>query len=154
MDGGHKSAAVGLCGYRSLRAHHNPKTMRDCHSYMDPSTSALNTSVERMGRLLNSKLNVFTIETTINNRMFDRPLEFLAKNEDDLTAAERAALRALMFTLDKTPAGRAPGHLPARARPPSASRASSPARRRRCTRTRSSAATSNTSSRCRARPTS
>lgn len=103
MDGGHKSVAVGLCGYRSLRAHHNPKTMRDCWSYMDPAKSALNASVERMGRLVNKKLNVFTIETTINNRMFDRPLEFLAKNEDDLSPAEKSALRALRFTLSKVP---------------------------------------------------
>ncbi len=103
MDGGHKSVAVGLCGYRSLRAHHNPKVMRNCHSYMDPSSSELATSVERMGRLTNKKLNVFTIETTINNRMFDRPLEFLAKNEDDLSSTERNALRALRFTLSKVP---------------------------------------------------
>jgi len=103
MDGGHKSVAVGLCGYKSLRAHHNPKTMRNCHSYMDPSSSALATSVTRMGRLANKKLNVFTIETTINNRMFDRPLEFLAKNEDDLTVTERAALKALTFTLSRVP---------------------------------------------------
>ncbi len=103
MDGGHKSVAVGLCGYRSLRAHHNPRVMRDCHSYMDPSTSALNTSVVRMGRLAAKKLNVFTIETTVNNRMFDTPLEFLAKNEDDLTRTEKNALRALRFTLDKVP---------------------------------------------------
>lgn len=103
MDGGHKSVAVGLCGYRSLRAHHNPKVMRNCHSYMDPSSSELNTSVVRMGRLANKKLNVFTIETTVNNRMFDTPLEFLAKNEDDLTRTERNALRALQFTLDKVP---------------------------------------------------
>jgi lactate racemase len=105
MDGGHKSVAVGLCGYKSLEAHHNPKVMRNCHSYMDPSASELNTSVVRMGRLLNAKKRVFTIETTINNRMFDRPLEFLAKNEDDLSQAERAALRALKITLDKTPQG-------------------------------------------------
>src|SRR4029079_6654137 len=84
-------------------AHHNPKTMRACHSYMDPASSALATSVERMGRLVNQKLNVFTIESTVNNRMYDRPLDFLARNEDDLTAAERAALRALMFTLRKAP---------------------------------------------------
>ncbi|HVK66971.1 MAG TPA: lactate racemase domain-containing protein [Polyangium sp.] len=103
MDGGHKSVAVGLCGYRSLRAHHNPRVMRQCHSYMDPKTSALNTSVVRMGRLANKKLNVFTIETTINNRMFDTPLEFLAKNEDDLSRTERNALQALRFTLDKLP---------------------------------------------------
>ena len=103
MDGGHKSVAVGLCGYRSLRAHHNPKVMRNCHSYMDPSASELNTSVVRMGRLANKKLNVFTIETTINNRMFDTPLEFLGKNEDDLTRTEKNALRALRFTLDQLP---------------------------------------------------
>ena len=103
MDGGHKSVAVGLCGYRSLRAHHNPKVMRDCYSYMNPETSALNDSVTRMGRLVNQKLKVFTIESAINNRMFDRPLEFLTKNEDDLSATERTALRALRFTLDKVP---------------------------------------------------
>jgi hypothetical protein len=103
MDGGHKSVAVGLCGYRSLRAHHNPKVMRDCHSYMDPSSSGLASSVERMGKLTNQKLHVFTIETTINNRMFDRPLEFLAKNEDDLSSTERMALRALKATLDRVP---------------------------------------------------
>ena len=103
MDGGHKSVAVGLCGYRSLKAHHRPQTMRDCHSYMDPKKSALATSVDRMGRLTNKALNVFTIETTVNNRMFDRPLEFLHKNEDDLTSGERTAMKALSFTLSKLP---------------------------------------------------
>lgn len=103
MDGGHKSVAVGLCGYRSLRAHHNPKVMRNCHSYMDPSRSELATSVTRMGRLANSKLNVFNIETTINNRMFDPALDFLSKNEDDLSGSEKMALRAMRFSLDKLP---------------------------------------------------
>jgi nickel-dependent lactate racemase len=103
MDGGHKSVTVGLCGYKSLTAHHNPKTMRACHSYMDPSKSALADSVERMGKITNKALNVFTIETTINNRMFDKPLEFLSKNEDDLTQTEKTALKALHFTLSKVP---------------------------------------------------
>jgi nickel-dependent lactate racemase len=103
MDGGHKSVTVGLCGYKSLTAHHNPQTMRNCHSYMDPKSSALATSVERMGKITNKHLNVFTIESTVNNRMFDRPLEFLHKNEDDLTGTEKAALKALTFTLSKVP---------------------------------------------------
>mgnify|MGYP000579339185 CR=1 FL=1 len=105
MDGGHKSVTIGLCGYRSLLANHHPKVMRNCHSYMDPAASELNTSVVRMGKLLQQKKKIFTIETTINNRMFDRPLEFLAKNEDDLSAAERMSLRALKLALDKTPQG-------------------------------------------------
>lgn len=103
MDGGHKSVTVGLCGYKSLRAHHEPKTMRQCHSYMDPKSSALNTSVVRMGRALQKHVKVFTIETTVNNNMFDKSLAFLHKNEDDLTGGERAALKALTFTLSKLP---------------------------------------------------
>jgi nickel-dependent lactate racemase len=103
MDGGHKSVAVGLCGYKSLMHHHEPRTMRDCHSYMDPKASALARSVDRMGALCERKLNIFHIETTVNNRMFDRPLEFLHKNEDDLTSSEKSALKALRFTLDKIP---------------------------------------------------
>ena len=31
--------------------------------------------------------------------MFDRPLEFLHKNEDDWSGAERAAFKGLSFTL-------------------------------------------------------
>ena len=103
MDGGHKSVTVGLCGYESLKPHHNPYVMSDPHTYMDPKVSALAKVVERMGKVTNAKLNVFTIETTINNRMFDAPLAFLAKNEDDYTPAEKTALKALMFTLDHTP---------------------------------------------------
>jgi nickel-dependent lactate racemase len=103
MDGGHKSVAVGLCGYNSLRAHHNPHVMRECRSYMDPSKSALATSVERMGRLVEKTLNVFHIETTLNNRMFDRPLEMLHRNEDDWSGADRAAYKGLAFTLSRLP---------------------------------------------------
>jgi nickel-dependent lactate racemase len=103
MDGGHKSVGVGLCGYRSLLAHHNPQVMRDCWSYMDPRKSALATSVDRMGRLVEKALNVFHIETTLNNRMFDRALDFLHINEDDWTPAQRAASRGLRFTLSKLP---------------------------------------------------
>ncbi len=105
MDGGHKSVTVGLCGYKSLRFHHEPHTMRRCHSYMDPKSSELSTRVNRMGRVTNKALNVFTIETTINNRMFDRPLEFLHKNEDDLSGNERSALKGLKFALDALPQG-------------------------------------------------
>jgi nickel-dependent lactate racemase len=103
MSGGHKSVAVGLCGYKSLRAHHNPHVMRDCWSYMDPSASALATSVERMGRLAEKALDVFHIEATVNNRMFERPLDLFHKNEDDWSAAERAAYKGLEFTLSKLP---------------------------------------------------
>ncbi len=103
MSGGHKSVAVGLCGYRSLKSHHNPRVMRECWSYMDPGASALATSIERMGRLLEKNIDVFHIEATINNRMYDRPLGFLHKNEDDWSPVDRAAYRGVALTLSKLP---------------------------------------------------
>ena len=41
---------------------------------MDPAKSTLHTQVERMGALVDKHLNVFHIETALNNRMFDGPL--------------------------------------------------------------------------------
>jgi hypothetical protein len=106
MDGGHKSVAVGLCGYRALRAHHNPKVMQahqEEHSYMDPRGSSLYKSVTRQGRLINQNFKVFNIETAINNRMFDGQLSFLQKREEDLDDFEWTKLRGLKRTLDTLP---------------------------------------------------
>ena len=102
MNGGHKSVVTGLSGYKSLKAHHNPRTTRE-GNYMDPANSGLSNKFARMGKIVDDNVPVFHIETTVNNRMFDRPLEFLGKNEDSLSGAERAALKALVFSLDKMP---------------------------------------------------
>src|SRR5215212_1957629 len=89
MDGGHKSVAVGLCDYESLRAHHEPQTIRDSNSYMDPASSMLTHKVVRLGKLVDENCKVFHIETAINNRMYKGDMDFLLKNEDDFTAFDR-----------------------------------------------------------------
>ncbi|MCK6544565.1 lactate racemase domain-containing protein [Myxococcota bacterium] len=103
MDGGHKSMGIGTTDYQGLKAHHNPKTMRECDSYMDPTKSALADSGNRIGRVLDKHLKVFHIETALNNRMYDKPMEFLAKNEDDFTELDRLAFQSLRWTLGKLP---------------------------------------------------
>ncbi|MGH7863670.1 MAG: lactate racemase domain-containing protein, partial [Candidatus Binataceae bacterium] len=99
MDGGHKSVAVGLAPYQSLRHHHNAATLRDSHSYMDPTRSALHRSADRMGRLINRTLNVFSIETAVNNRMYGGMLDFLHKNEDQFSDWDRARVKTFKWTL-------------------------------------------------------
>ena len=76
MDGGHKSVGVGLCDYESLRAHHNPKTIRDSESatWSPTQSRAAHAATERIGRVVDKHLNVFHIETALNNRMFDGPI--------------------------------------------------------------------------------
>ncbi len=103
MDGGHKSVAVGLCDYESLRAHHEPQTIRDSDSYMDPARSELNHKVMRLGKLVDEHMNVFHIETAINNRMYTGALDFLFKNEDDFTAFDRLKFEGIRRTMSKLP---------------------------------------------------
>ncbi len=93
MDGGHKSVAVGLAPYQSLRYHHNPATLRDSHSYMDPTRSALHRVADRMGRVVNRNVNVFTSRPAINNRMYGGMLDFLHKNEDRFSDWDRTRLK-------------------------------------------------------------
>src|ERR1043165_3785842 len=103
MDGGHKSVAVGLCDYESLRAHHEPQTIRDSNSYMDPEHSALNHKVVRLGQLLDKHVNVFHIETALNNRIYGSQLDFLIKNEDDFSALDRMKYETMRLTMSKLP---------------------------------------------------
>jgi hypothetical protein len=82
MDGGHKSTATGLASYRSLRHHHNVKTMRHSTSFMDQHRSELHSSNWRMGDVIRkSGLKIFQIETTLNNDTFPKPFDFLQKRE-------------------------------------------------------------------------
>jgi hypothetical protein len=103
MNGGMKSVAVGLCSYESLRPHHNPHSIRKSDSYMDPHGSQLARDIERMGKLAHQHLDIFTIEATVNNQMFDRSLDFLMKNEDELSGREKAMLKALVLSTERLP---------------------------------------------------
>lgn len=103
MNGGFKSIGTGLSGYQAIRHHHNPKTILHSNSYMDPSASALYAANTRQGKLLKEHVPVFHIETTLNNKMYDDQLSFLAKPEEDWTAVEETAFNAFKWTLSKLP---------------------------------------------------
>ena len=105
MDGGHKSMAVGLCGYESLKAHHTPQGDRRVELvHGSAEVVRWRTRSSASGRpVRRSTLKVFHIETVLNNRMFDGPLSFLMKNEDDFTETDRLKFQAMKWTLDKLP---------------------------------------------------
>lgn len=103
MDGGHKSVGVGLCDYVSLQAHHNPQTILASDSYFDHTRSPLTDSCNRMGRIVNDKLNVFHIETVVNNRMFDPKMQFFIKPEDEWNALDKVSFRIAQIGLQTMP---------------------------------------------------
>ena len=108
MNGGFKSVGTGLAGYRTLKHHHNPHSLRKTKSYMDPNftdseSSDLANRMESIGRFINQKLDVFHIESTINNAMFAKPLDILGKNEDELTDWEERTLQGVLKSLKWLP---------------------------------------------------
>jgi hypothetical protein len=103
MDGGHKSVPIGLGTYRSLRAHHNVRTMRHSRSFMDPPSSELHRSARRQGEIVEAAVPVFHVEATLNNDMFAGPTSFLGKPEGRWTPREQATFAGMKRTLDRTP---------------------------------------------------
>jgi len=104
MDGGWKSTATGLSSYKSLRHHHNVKTMQHSRSFMDQHRSELHSSNWRMGKVIrDAGIKVFQIETTLNNDTFPDSFDFLQKREWEWGARDRASFLAVSKTLDRTP---------------------------------------------------
>ncbi|MHB8681575.1 MAG: NPN-dependent hydroxyacid isomerase, LarAH14/15/16 family [Acidimicrobiales bacterium] len=104
MDGGHKSVATGLASYRSLRHHHNARTMQHSRSFMDQEHSELHSSNWRMGRLIaSSGVKVFQIETTLNNDTFPEQFRFLQRREWEWSGRDRAGFLATSAALERTP---------------------------------------------------
>ncbi|MGH3412050.1 MAG: lactate racemase domain-containing protein [Marmoricola sp.] len=103
MDGGHKSVPVGLASYNSLRHHHNARTMQHSHSFMDHEKSHLHHSAWRMGRLLQQHLNIFQVETTLNQDIFPAPYEFLLKREWEWSVRDQASMLGMRRGLALAP---------------------------------------------------
>jgi lactate racemase len=104
MDGGWKSTATGLASYRSLRHHHNVKTMQQSRSFMDRHHSELHSSNWRMGKVLrDAGVKVFQIETTINNNVFgtEGPMSVLQKREWEWSGRDRLAFLGMKAGLDR-----------------------------------------------------
>ena len=101
MDGGWKSTATGLASYRSIRHHHNVKTMEQSRSFMDRHRSELHTSNWRMGKVIQDAVKVFQIETTLNTDTFPTPFEFLMKREWEWSPRDRALYFGTAKSLDR-----------------------------------------------------
>jgi len=103
MDGGHKSFATGVSTYRTIRCHHNHHTLMHSCSYMDPPRSALHGSCSRMGKVIESHVNIFKIETTLNNDSMPHWLTFLRKPAWDYTTFDWVNLYANKLSTDVLP---------------------------------------------------
>ncbi len=105
MDGGWKSTAIGLASYQSLRHHHNAKTMMASRSFMDHKASAMHSSAWRMGHVLREAVDVFQIETTLDNQSFPDQYGFLTKREWEWSARDQVTYLSAKKGIDALPKG-------------------------------------------------
>ena len=99
--------ASACAATRACTAHHNPKTIRDSDSYMDPTRSALNAlgrAHGRAGRQAPQRLP--HRDRAQQPHVRRRRPAFLSKNEDDFTEIDRLKFEALQ--LDARRSCRAP----------------------------------------------
>ena len=57
----------------------------------------------RIGKIVNEKLNVFHIETVLNNKTYGDELNFLTKNEDYVTDIDSLTEATCVHTLEIPP---------------------------------------------------
>ncbi|MEK6677050.1 MAG: lactate racemase domain-containing protein [Planctomycetota bacterium] len=103
MDGGHKSVPVGLATYRCVKHHHNANMLLHDSSYMDPPNSDFHRSCERMGEITAKKINIFTIETTLNGNLFHNLLGFMKAREHAWKLHDRIAYHGSRLGLKLLP---------------------------------------------------
>ena len=80
---GPRSLATGLTDYATLKAARGQE--------------------EKLGQRLEKDLKIFQIAAALNNRMFDGPLSFLGKKEEEYTEVDRLKLQGLRFGLQRLP---------------------------------------------------
>jgi hypothetical protein len=103
MDGGHKSVHTGLAPYSSIRHHHNPETLENTRSLMDPPNSAMHQSINRMGTIFDEHVKVFHVETTLNNQTYPSVFDFIAKPEHQWSTVTRANFLATHRAMQTMP---------------------------------------------------
>jgi len=89
LNGGHKSVAVGLGTYASIRAHHAPQMTAESPHVMQPEGSHMHASIERMSRLLQTKTRIMVLEAPMNGATYPPHMRFLSRSPADANAFER-----------------------------------------------------------------
>lgn len=106
MNGGWKSEVCGFGTYNSLKWHHNPVTLEESRSLLDPDHSELHNAINRMGKVLEKKIRVFAVEFALNNCLWPNFLkDFLTpigkRSSAKLNSATCSAIRLGQILPDK-----------------------------------------------------
>jgi len=104
LSGGANSIATGLSCYSSLQSQMRrvevEVSAQPSRDWKKPGTDG---GVAALSELVHKELKVFSIEATVNNQVVPRSLEFLSKNEDELTVREKGLLKGMVRAGSRLP---------------------------------------------------
>lgn len=103
MDGGYKSYATGLVSYHSLRHNHDSRTLRHTRSLYDPPRSPMHQSFARIGRMIQEKVDIFHIETVLDENLFPWHLAWVQQLDRGMSAFSKALMHLSVWGLKLLP---------------------------------------------------
>ncbi len=89
LNGGHKSVAVGLGTYDSIRTHHAPQMTQDSPHVMQPDGSHMHSSIERLSRVIQRKTRIMVLEAPMNGATYPPHMSFLSRPAEKSNGLER-----------------------------------------------------------------
>ncbi len=105
MDGGHKSLSTGITNWKTVVQNHDPETLLNVHSLMDPDRSHLHHSCKRINQVIEKRVKVFHMETVLNNDTFPSFLKYMQKKEKDWSALDQMRFLCTKTTMSLLPLG-------------------------------------------------
>lgn len=103
MDGGYKSYATGMVHYNSLKHNHDSGTLKKTKSLYDPAKSAMHKSFERIGKIINSKVPIFHIETVLDEQLFPWYLSWITVLDSEMSLLAKLAMRVSCISMRYLP---------------------------------------------------
>jgi hypothetical protein len=89
LNGGHKSVAVGLAGYKTIAHHHSPQATTGSPHVMQPHGSEMHSSIERISRIVLQHAKIMVLEFAMNNATYPGHVSYLGKPPERSNPFER-----------------------------------------------------------------
>ncbi|MEZ5354355.1 MAG: lactate racemase domain-containing protein [Bryobacteraceae bacterium] len=89
LNGGHKSVAVGLAGYKSIAYHHHPAMTKDSPHVMQPHGSEMHNCIERISRAAQKHCKIMVLEFAMNGASYPPHSAWLGKPDSRCNGMER-----------------------------------------------------------------
>jgi lactate racemase len=103
LNGGHKSVAVGLAGYKTIALHHSPHATEHSPHVMQPHGSEMHSSIERISRVVLQHAKIMVLEFAMNNATYPAHTAYLGKPPERSNLFERTLQRTTPGTFRLMP---------------------------------------------------